>query len=85
MIAGVVADDPTGATDTGHELAARGLRTLASASGTATGEAPGPVDVHVVDADSRYVDPEEATTAVARVIDGRDHPFVYKKTDSTLG
>lgn len=85
MTAGVVADDLTGVTDTGHEFAARGLRTLVSASGTSTGEAPGPVDVHVVDTDSRYVDPEEAATAVARVIDGRDHPFVYKKVDSTLG
>lgn len=83
----VVADDLTGATDTGHEFAARGLKTVVSASsscssGTQRGVAE--ADVHVIDTDSRYADPPAASTAVERTIAGRDPAFVYKKIDSTL-
>ncbi|QLG27272.1 four-carbon acid sugar kinase family protein [Halorarum halophilum] len=80
----VVADDLTGATDTGHEFAARGLRTLVSVGAATAAEDGPPADVRVVDTDSRYVDPEVAAAAVRRVIGAHDASFVYKKVDSTL-
>ncbi|EMA06468.1 four-carbon acid sugar kinase family protein [Haloferax denitrificans] len=80
----VIADDLTGATDTGHEFAARGLRTLVSAS-TAPSDTPSAdTDVRVVDTDSRYADPSSAAAAVHDVVGTDDHSFVYKKVDSTL-
>ncbi|AUV80368.1 hypothetical protein C2R22_00770 [Salinigranum rubrum] len=76
----VVADDLTGASDTGHEFAARGCRTLVSTGG----EHEADTDVLVVDTDSRYEPPEVAATAVRDAIAGGEHAFVYKKVDSTL-
>jgi uncharacterized protein YgbK (DUF1537 family) len=82
----VVADDLTGASDTGHEFAARGLRTLVATGDEWTDDAA--VDVRVVDTDTRYAPPEAARAAVTRAVAGDDHEhghdFVYKKVDSTL-
>ena len=77
----VVADDLTGAMDTGHEFAARGHPTTVAVGGD--GARP-EVGVLVVNTDSRYLSPEEAREAVERVV--RDTPArtVYKKVDSTL-
>ncbi|SFG85772.1 Uncharacterized conserved protein YgbK, DUF1537 family [Halopelagius inordinatus] len=80
----VVADDLTGATDTGHEFAARGLRTLVSTFDASTTDAGSQTDVRVVDTDSRYADPTDAAVRVERVISDGDAGFVYKKVDSTL-
>ncbi len=77
----VVADDLTGASDTGHEFAARGCHTLVSTRG---GRGSERTDVRVVDTDSRYEPPEVAATAVRDAIDGGEYAFVYKKVDSTL-
>lgn len=77
----VVADDLTGACDTGHTFAARGHQTRVQIDR----EAPaGDVDVLVVDTDSRYDPPEKAAESVRAAI--KDHPeaVVYKKIDSTL-
>ncbi|MFC6823706.1 four-carbon acid sugar kinase family protein [Halopelagius fulvigenes] len=79
----VVADDLTGATDTGHEFAARGRRTLVSARGASTDAGARP-DVRVVDTDSRYADPSDAAARVERAVGDGGHAFVYKKVDSTL-
>ncbi|RDI70135.1 four-carbon acid sugar kinase family protein [Halopelagius longus] len=79
----VVADDLTGATDTGHEFAARGLRTLVSARGKST-DADAGTDVRVVDTDSRYADPSDAAARVERAVGDDGYAFVYKKVDSTL-
>jgi len=77
----VVADDLTGAMDTGHEFAARGHPTT-----VAVGEDGARPDggVLVANTDSRYLPPEEARVAVERAV--RDAPagLVYKKVDSTL-
>ncbi|WP_135364906.1 four-carbon acid sugar kinase family protein [Halosimplex halophilum] len=95
----VVADDLTGATDTGHGFAARGrgvrVRRSVDAdtadAGSGGDPAPGadPVsetdaDVLVVDTDSRDADPGTAAAAVARAVETRPAPLVYKKVDSTL-
>lgn len=80
----VVADDLTGATDTGHEFAARGLRTLVSVSTTSDSTTRSRADIHVVDTDTRYANPSTAAGAVRRTIIDEDPTFVYKKVDSTL-
>lgn len=79
----VVADDLTGANDTGHEFARRGYATV-----VATG-----IDAHlddataavlVVNTDSRYAAPDDARDRVADVIATHPATLVYKKVDSTL-
>ncbi|WP_436930136.1 four-carbon acid sugar kinase family protein [Halosimplex halobium] len=84
----VVADDLTGATDTGHGFAARGRGVrvhrpvddaddVDDADGTET-------DVLVVDTDSRDAAPGVAAAAVARAVEAHPAALVYKKVDSTL-
>lgn len=77
----VVADDLTGAMDTGHEFAARGHPTT-----VAVGEGGPRPDrgVFVVNTDSRYLPAGAARERVERAV--RDAParVVYKKVDSTL-
>ncbi|WP_089813877.1 four-carbon acid sugar kinase family protein [Halomicrobium zhouii] len=75
----VVADDRSGACDTGHQFAARGFETVVVGrdhSATA--------DVLVVDTDSRYADATTAGERVREVVTTRDPDLVYKKVDSTL-
>ncbi|MFB6140416.1 MAG: four-carbon acid sugar kinase family protein, partial [Halosimplex sp.] len=94
----VVADDLTGAMDTGHGFAARGraVRVRRAAGGDAidtdaagadaAGETldPDGGDVLVVDTDSRDAAPAVAAAAVARAVDAAPADLVYKKVDSTL-
>jgi uncharacterized protein YgbK (DUF1537 family) len=75
----VVADDPTGAADTGHEFAARGLDVAVVGPNAPDGDA----DVLVVDTDSRERAPGRAATRVRAAVD-RPAAGVYKKLDSTL-
>ena len=77
----VVADDLTGAMDTGHGFAARGHPTTVAVGSDGVRPDEG---VLVVNTDSRYLPPEEARRAVERPV--RDAParIVYKKVDSTL-
>ena len=77
---GVLADDLTGAMDTGVAFARAGLRTVVS-FGVPPGTSP---DVLVVTTDSRAEGPLVAVRKVkqaARSLAGR---YVYKKIDSTL-
>ncbi len=77
----VVADDLTGAMDTGHEFAARGQRTtVAVGEGGARPES----GVLVVNTDSRYLPADEARAAVEGVVRGTTARILYKKVDSTL-
>jgi uncharacterized protein YgbK (DUF1537 family) len=76
----VIADDLTGATDTGHQFAANGYRT-AVASGSA---ADVDVDVLVVDTDSRTAPASAARRTVSEVASTHCATVVYKKVDSTL-
>ena len=77
----VVADDLTGATDTGHGFAVRGFETVIRLDPRF--EAPDAA-VIVVDTDSRYVSPAEAGNRVADVVSDIEAATVYKKVDSTL-
>lgn len=81
MVGGlVVADDLTGACDTGHTFAARGYQTRVLIDREATAE----TDVLVVDTDSRYDPPEKAAESIRAAIDAHPTAVVYKKIDSTL-
>jgi uncharacterized protein YgbK (DUF1537 family) len=77
----VVADDLTGATDTGHSFAARGYRTIVRL--TPDFDASEAV-VSVVDTDSRYSEAAEAANRVTAVVERSTADAVYKKVDSTL-
>lgn len=77
----VVADDLTGATDTGHQFAARGFETTVRVTDDADIDRS---DVVVYDTDSRYRDEGTAADRVARAIDAHPDAVVYKKVDSTL-
>lgn len=89
---GVLADDLTGACDTGVAFSARGARVLVLTSPEAPLPGPdaaaaAPWDVVVLNTDSRHLAPD---LAARRVRDGRDRlerggwPVRYKKIDSTL-
>ncbi|WP_101297014.1 four-carbon acid sugar kinase family protein [Halegenticoccus soli] len=83
----VVADDLTGAMDTGHEFAARGLSTLVllgEGRGEGGSDDADDADVLVANTDSRYLPAEDAASAVDRALSSRDTSVVYKKVDSTL-
>ncbi len=82
MVAGlVVADDLTGACDTGHEFAARGYRTRVTLHPTGS---PGDAEVLVVDTDSRYAPADVAADAVRAAVEAHPAETLYKKVDSTL-
>jgi len=82
----VIADDLTGANDTGVQFAKQGLKTIVLMGGNS---APRSIeeDVLVVDSQSRALDPEEAYRNVAkaaRLFRDRRFGVVFKKIDSTL-
>lgn len=77
----VIADDLTGATDTGHEFARRGAKTVVILR---EGVEPDDASVVVANTDSRYADPEAAQRAVAAAVRRFPAEIVYKKIDSTL-
>lgn len=76
----VVADDLTGAMDTGHSFAARGYETVVRHDPSFDAAA----QVLVVDTDSRYESPETARDRVRDAVSSVDSGLVYKKVDSTL-
>ncbi|MCU0538470.1 MAG: four-carbon acid sugar kinase family protein [Desulfobacterales bacterium] len=85
----IVADDLTGAGDTGAQFAAKGLRTLLAMSGRSRRL---PLDdkrwpVLVVNTHSRAMAPQEAYQCVAGILKQLDltrFDLIYKKIDSTL-
>lgn len=76
----VVADDLTGAMDTGHAFAARGYETVVGFDATS----PPSSQIAVVNTDSRYVTPDTARERVLTSITAAETDRVYKKVDSTL-
>jgi uncharacterized protein YgbK (DUF1537 family) len=83
----IVADDLTGAADTGACFASAGLATLIRLEGTATSNA----DVIVVSTESRDLDGTAAADAVSSALRGivggqgdARPPWIYKKIDSAL-
>jgi uncharacterized protein YgbK (DUF1537 family) len=82
----VVADDLTGAMDTGHGFAARG-RGVRVRLQSERQDAPDPAttrDVLAVDTGSRDAAPAVAAEAVTRAVETYPARRVYKKVDSTL-
>jgi len=77
----VIADDLTGAMDTGHAFAADGYRTTVVGH-EATVETD--YDLLVIDTDSRTDPSDRAREAVADVAAAYTASLVYKKVDSTL-
>ena len=82
----VVADDFTGAMDTGHGFAANGYDVRVAVAGPDVDRSPdATADVLAIDADTRDVDPETAATTVSTLFDrAPSDALAYKKLDSTL-
>ena len=84
----MIADDFTGALDTGVQLASTGAKTRVIASSSADLRESGHgAEVLVVDAETRHLPPERAFEVVAgitRQAIGLGIPYIYKKTDSAL-
>lgn len=83
----IIADDLTGANDTGVQFAKYGLRTYVVLDAVQNPVLPDEADVVVLDTDSRASTPSQAynkAAAVAEVLKQEQVPMVYKKIDSTL-
>lgn len=75
----VVADDLSGAGDSGVPFALREMRTLLALDDT------GDAEVFVADTDSRHIEPDLAAKRVHEALDGHAQGrVVFKKIDSTL-
>lgn len=84
----MIADDFTGALDTGVQFAARGARTrVVTDPAYDFSQAGEDVQVLVLDAETRHLAPEAAYGVVFRAVEGAlksGFTHVYKKTDSAL-
>lgn len=82
----IIADDFTGALDTGVQFAARGVRTRVVVGADAEVSAPG-ADVLVVDTETRHL-PARAAYQMVEALTARacraGVKYIYKKTDSAL-
>lgn len=84
----IIADDFTGALDSGVHLASRGARTLVVTDAAARlAELDPAVEVLVMDAETRHLCPAQAGKVVAHIVEQAARlgvPYIYKKTDSAL-
>lgn len=84
----IIADDFTGALDTGVQFAACGARTrVVTDTRFLFNRVDGDVSVLVVDAETRHLDPRQAYEIVYEITKNaisRGIPYIYKKTDSAL-
>ena len=83
----VIADDLTGALDSGVQLSCKGQRVLVSLDCAGGLAQAAEADVIVIDAESRHDSPQDAYTKVADLVSrsrALGIPHVYKKTDSGL-
>lgn len=83
----VIADDLTGANDTGLQFAKYGLQTYVFIAATGGEFLPQEADVIVIDTDSRGLDTQDAYQKVAKaaaLLKNRNVSIIYKKVDSTL-
>ena len=83
----IIADDFTGALDTGVQFAKKGIRTLVSLKSEDVLTADKNIHVLVVDSQSRHMQPEEAYGTIYEIAakaKKQGIKYIYKKTDSTL-
>ena len=84
----IIADDFTGALDTGVQFAARGAKTcVATDPGYDFPQAGADIQVMVLDAETRHLTPEAAYKTVFRAVKdalAAGFRYIYKKTDSAL-
>jgi uncharacterized protein YgbK (DUF1537 family) len=83
----ILADDLTGALDSGVQFAKKGIstRVFLSPDGQAENSEAIPAAVLVINTDTRHSSPVEAGKIITSCLDRyRNVPYVYKKTDSTL-
>ena len=84
---GVIADDLTGANDTGVQFSKNKLKTIVLTQTRDLREIAGQVDVIVLDTESRTIPRssayEKAKEAASRLVEAKV-PIIYKKIDSTL-
>lgn len=84
----IIADDFTGALDTGVQFSKFGIRTMVTAvSETDLNKVDKELDVLVIDTESRYLTFEEAYQRLKNIIiaaQNADIPYIYKKVDSAL-
>lgn len=83
----IIADDFTGALDTGVQFAAQGAKTLVLIPGKEMPETFSECDVLVVDSETRHMTARQAGKRVeifAADAMARKIPVIYKKTDSAL-
>lgn len=84
---GIIADDFTGANDSGVRLAQKGLKARVILAGEKTANMDQEIDVWIVDTDSRAMESTEAYALVSSEIERlkkRGVTSFYKKMDSTL-
>lgn len=86
MVLLIIADDFTGALDTGVQFAAHGIKTrvVVGADAALTHQ---DADVLVVDTETRHLPPQQAYAAVAGLVERVRYvgaAYLYKKTDSAL-
>lgn len=83
----IIADDFTGALDTGVQMAGTGTRTKVTTACTIDSAHLRETEVLVIDAETRHLPAKEAA-AIVRAIVARavelKIPYIYKKTDSAL-
>ncbi len=83
----VIADDFTGALDTGVQFAQKGIRTKVIMKTTISKDIIEEIDVLVVDSETRHKDPNEAAKIVSDITKQAvavGTEYFYKKTDSAL-
>ncbi|SJZ91349.1 four-carbon acid sugar kinase family protein [Selenihalanaerobacter shriftii] len=83
----IIADDFTGANDTGVQFSKKGLKTVVTSQINSINELDYEADVIVIDTDSRFDRKEEAYSKVYNaVLNLKDMgiDYIYKKLDSTL-
>lgn len=83
----IVADDFTGALDTGVQLAGCGARTRVVTDPAFSLEEARDAEVLVIDAETRHLPPRQAAEIVGGIVrraKAQGVPYLYKKTDSAL-
>lgn len=84
----VIADDFTGALDTGVQFSNQGIKTIVSTDTTIDyEEVAKDVEVLVIDTESRYLSFEAAYRLIYKIIESAKRggvPYIYKKVDSAL-